>query len=222
MAERMAASRTARGKVGRPSLERAGEVEERILDAAKTVFLANGFEGASVDEIAQTARAGKPTIYARFPSKAALFAAVIGRQAARNTQYENLVPQGRSFRSRLVNLGVTLIERAFEDETIGLMRTAIAENPRFPDLTLEIQASARQRATLNVGHVLGELARAEGLAGKGAFAAERIEDTARIFIDLVVFSMLMRALLGEDIRALKKELQACVEGRVAFFLSATT
>ncbi|WP_315758364.1 MULTISPECIES: TetR/AcrR family transcriptional regulator [unclassified Bradyrhizobium] len=218
----MVASRTARGKVGRPPLERAGEVEERILDAAKTVFLANGFEGASVDEIAHTARAGKPTIYARFPSKAALFAAVIGRQAARNTQYENLVPQGRTFRARLISLGLTLIERAFVEDTIGLMRTAIAESPRFPELTLEIQDTARKRATCNVSHAIGELARAEGLAGKGAFSADRIEDSARIFLDLVVFAVLIRSLLGEDMRALKKEAQAHVEKRVDFFLAATT
>ncbi|MGJ5178110.1 TetR/AcrR family transcriptional regulator [Bradyrhizobium oligotrophicum] len=218
----MAASRTARGKVGRPTLERAGEVEERILDAAKTVFLAHGFEGASVDEIAQTARAGKPTIYARFPSKAALFAAVIGRHAARNTQYENLTPQGRTFRAKLISLGLTLIERAFVDETIGLMRTAIAESPRFPELTLEIQDTARRRATENVAHVIGELARAEGLFGKGAFAADRLEDSARIFLDLVIFAVLMRILLGEDMRMLKKEAQAHVEKRVDFFLAATT
>jgi len=218
----MVASKTARGKVGRPPLERAGEVEERILDAAKTVFLANGFEGASVDEIAQTARAGKPTIYARFASKAALFAAVICRHAARNTQYENLAPQGRSFRARLISLGLTLIERAFVDETIGLMRTAIAENPRFPELTLEIQDTARKRATQNVSHAIGELARAEGLLGKGAFSTDRIEDTARIFLDLVVFAVLIRSLLGEDMRALKKEAQAHVEKRIDFFLAATT
>jgi AcrR family transcriptional regulator len=218
----MVASKTARGKVGRPPLERAGEVEERILDAAKTVFLANGFEGASVDEIAQTARAGKPTIYARFSSKAALFAAVICRHAARNTQYENLVPQGRTFRARLISLGLTLIERAFVEDTIGLMRTAIAENPRFPELTLEIQDTARKRATFNVSHAIGELARAEGLLGKGAFSTDRIEDTARIFLDLVVFAVLIRSLLGEDMRALKKEAQAHVEKRIDFFLAATT
>ncbi|MGJ4926330.1 TetR/AcrR family transcriptional regulator [Bradyrhizobium sp. HKCCYLS2038] len=218
----MVASRTARGKVGRPPLERAGEVEQRILDAAKRVFLAHGFEGASVDEIAQTARAGKPTIYARFPSKAALFAAVIAQHAARNTQYENLVPQGRTFRARLVSLGLTLIDRAFVDDTIGLMRTVIAESPRFPELTLEIQDTARKRATCNVSHAIGELARAEGLTGKGAFAADRLEDTARIFLDLVVFAVLIRSLLGEDMRALKKEAQAHVEKRIDFFLAATT
>src|SRR5690242_21676591 len=46
---------------GRPPRDLAGEVEERILDAAAKVFLERGFEGASVDEIADVARAGKPT-----------------------------------------------------------------------------------------------------------------------------------------------------------------
>ena len=59
-------------RYGRPPREHAGQVEERILDAAGRVFLEHGFQGASVDEIAEVASAGKPTIYARFPSKQAL------------------------------------------------------------------------------------------------------------------------------------------------------
>ncbi|WP_315729568.1 MULTISPECIES: TetR/AcrR family transcriptional regulator [unclassified Bradyrhizobium] len=218
----MVASKTARGKVGRPPLERAGEVEERILDAAKKIFLAQGFEGASVDEIAQQARAGKPTIYARFPNKAALFAAVIGRQAARNTQYENLVPEGRSFRAKLISVGTALIERAFAQETVGLMRTTIAESPRFPELTREISDKARKRAAFNLTKIMVELASLEGLAGKGAFSPDRIEDTARIFLDMILFPMLVRCLLGEDLRTLKKELPEHVEKRVDFFIDATT
>jgi AcrR family transcriptional regulator len=62
----------------------AGKVEERILDAAGQVFLERGFQGVSVDEIAEVACAGKPTIYARFPGSkrcsrplsSALFAAI--------------------------------------------------------------------------------------------------------------------------------------------------
>ena len=48
------------------------------------MFLKRGFEGASVDEIADVARAGKPTIYARFPGKEALFAAVMARTCAKS------------------------------------------------------------------------------------------------------------------------------------------
>src|SRR5215475_9327924 len=66
-------------RFGRPPKELAGEVDERILDAARKVFLERGFEGASMDEIAAAARAGKPTIYARFRDKRALFTAVVMR-----------------------------------------------------------------------------------------------------------------------------------------------
>ena len=216
----MVASKRARGKGGRPPLERAGEVEQRILDAAQAVFLRRGYEGASVDEIAQTARAGKPTIYARYPGKEHLFAAVMARQVARNTQFENLVPRGRSFQAKLVSLGIALVERVFGGDTIGLMRSAIAEAERFPELTRRVNEMARKRAAVNIAKLLGELAREEGIGNKGAFAADRIADTARIFLDLVLFAMLMRCLLGEDVNALRKEMPGYVRQRVTFFLGA--
>ena len=216
----MVALKRAHSKGGRPPLERAGEVEERILDAAQEVFVKRGFDGASVDEIAQTARAGKPTIYARYASKEALFKAVMARQVARNTQFENLVPQGRSFHAKLVNLGIALIERALDGETIGLMRSGIAEAERFPELTRGINEMARKRAAANLAKLLAELAREEGIAGKGAFAPDKITDTARIFLDLVLFAMFISRLLGEDVKTLKKELPAYVRQRVDFFLAA--
>jgi NAD(P)-dependent dehydrogenase (short-subunit alcohol dehydrogenase family) len=69
-------------RCGRPPNELAGEVEERILDAAREVFLKHGFGGASIDEIAAVARSAKTTIYARFPNKRALFTAVVMREVA--------------------------------------------------------------------------------------------------------------------------------------------
>src|SRR6202167_2392165 len=88
-------------RYGRPPREHAGRGEERILDAAGRVFLERGFQGASVDEIADAASAGKPTIYARFPSKKALFAAVIDRLVRRNTSLDALSCAGGSIEQRL-------------------------------------------------------------------------------------------------------------------------
>ena len=69
-----------RARAGRPPKQLAGEVDARILDAARAVFLERGLAGASIDEIATRAGAGKPTIYARFPGKEALFTAVVMRE----------------------------------------------------------------------------------------------------------------------------------------------
>src|SRR5919108_5257563 len=100
--KRSAARRVVRS--GRPPRELAGKVEERILDAAAEVFLERGFEGASIDEIADVARAGKPTIYARFPGKEALFTAVMARNVREITRtFESVVPMGATIEKRLAS-----------------------------------------------------------------------------------------------------------------------
>jgi AcrR family transcriptional regulator len=54
--------------------------EECILDAAASVFARDGFDGATMDAIAACAATTKPTLYARFGSKNALFAAAVARE----------------------------------------------------------------------------------------------------------------------------------------------
>src|ERR1700755_1650398 len=94
------------GRTGRPPRKLAGEVDARILDAARRVFLERGVAGASIDEIANVARAGKPTIYARFPGKEALFAAVaMSNVVAIAARFEGHVPTGATLDERLANLG---------------------------------------------------------------------------------------------------------------------
>src|SRR5215469_6838577 len=96
--------RTAR--IGRPPRELAGQVEARILDAARRVFLERGLAGASMEEIAGLACAGKPTIYARFASKEALFTAVVMRNVAATIgHFEGYVPTGTSMEERLASVG---------------------------------------------------------------------------------------------------------------------
>src|SRR5580693_4405905 len=82
-------------RFGRPPKELAGDVDTRILDAARKVFLERGFEGASIDEIAEVARSGKPTIYGRFRDKWVLFTAVVRRDIlSRISQFKAEAPTG--------------------------------------------------------------------------------------------------------------------------------
>src|ERR1700730_16839402 len=104
-------------RLGRPQNELAGKVEERILDAARNVFLERGFEGASIDEIAKAARSGKPTIYARFANKRALFTAVVMREVLSPIeQFETDLPTGATAKERLVTAGLAMLEWTLRSE----------------------------------------------------------------------------------------------------------
>ncbi len=65
---------------GRPTPAQAARRDERLLDVATALFLKHGFQGTSFDALAQAARVSKPTIYARYRDKKALFLAVLRRR----------------------------------------------------------------------------------------------------------------------------------------------
>ena len=203
---------------GRPPRALAGEVEERILDAAKKVFLERGFEGASIDEIADVARAGKPTIYARFSGKEALFGAVMARKVREHTSaFESIEPAGATFEERLASIATAILHKVLAAETVGLRRASVAEAPRFPDLAASVHRMARERTSEAVAKLLSELPEFDQLP---AFAADRRAATARQFIELIVLPIMMRALFGEDLTALCTDIGPHVARTVAFFLAA--
>jgi AcrR family transcriptional regulator len=207
-------------RLGRPPKECEGEVEERILDAARKVFLRRGFEGASMEEIASAARAGKPTIYARFGDKRALFTAVVTRDVlCRIAQLNSEAPSVGTSEERLTRAATDMLHWTLEDERMALMRLAVAEVQRFPDLASTVSRSARQLSTEVAARFLGEMARSGEIATLPAFAPERLATTARFFLDLVVVPMLLRALFEHKVEALEAEIGPHVAHSVAFFLA---
>ncbi len=206
---------------GRPPKENAGEVEERIFAAARKVFLERGFEGASVEEIAETARSGKPTIYCRFPNKQALFAATLAHYvAARHARLKSHTPAGTTIEERLADVGVLLLHEALTNEWVGLVRLAVAEARRFPDLGSSIVRMTRERAVETLAGLLGEVAGACECGTPPAFGPDSFAAAARYFLDLILLPLLMRALTGESLETLHAEIGAHVSQRVAFFLAA--
>lgn len=210
-----------RRAVGRPPKELAGQVEERILDAAHRIFLKRGFEGASIDEIAETARSGKPTIYARFANKRALFTAVVMRDVVSPIeQFKTELPTQASSEERLMIAGIALLNWSLDSERMRMMRLAVAEAPRFPDLASMVSQTARERATELAARLLGEIAQSGDLETLPAFASGRLAITARFFLDLVIVPILMQALFRVDLEPLRVEIGPHVARSVAFFLVA--
>ena len=206
---------------GRPPKKLAGEVDERVLDAARKVFLGRGFDGASIDEIAQAARSGKQTIYARFRNKRELFTAVVMRDVASSIlQFGNAAPSGACIEERLVSAGMFMLHASLEAERIGLMRLAIAETHRFPDLASTVGQTAFRLSTEVGARLLGEMTQSDEIRTLPAFAPERLATTARFFLNLIVVPLLMRSLFEKDLEVLRTEIGPHVARSVAFFLAA--
>jgi AcrR family transcriptional regulator len=195
-------------------------VEDRILGAAGRVFLDRGFEGATIDQIADHAQASKPSIYARFANKEAIFCAVIAQKIQESLHWETVEATGATAEQRLKAIASALLKSALASETVPLMRTTIAEARRFPDLANGVHKTVRERGAEDVAKLLGEFREREGTRCLPSFAPDQVRTTARRFVELVVSPFVMRALCGEDVSTLFREIDQHVEGSVAFFLAA--
>jgi AcrR family transcriptional regulator len=72
-----AAAGQARAGGGRSARLPRDERRAQLLAAAQEVFVANGYHGAAMDEIAETAHVSKPVLYQHFPSKRELYLALL-------------------------------------------------------------------------------------------------------------------------------------------------
>src|SRR3954453_24084989 len=59
------------------------ERREQLLDIGRTLFATRGFDGTSVEEIADKAGVSKPVVYEHFGGKEGLYAVVVDREVRR-------------------------------------------------------------------------------------------------------------------------------------------
>jgi AcrR family transcriptional regulator len=120
----------------RVMLERQDPAKRRqILDGAREVFLREGFDGASVNDIARVAAVSKGTIYVYFASKEQLFEALI--RADRRAQAERICTfdaENHNVRQVLTAFGTSLLETMMRPEHMAHLRTVIAAAAKFPGL----------------------------------------------------------------------------------------
>ncbi|MDQ0458419.1 TetR/AcrR family transcriptional regulator [Rhizobium paknamense] len=199
-------------------MEKAGEVEERILQAALRVFIARGYEGASIDEIADVARAGKPSIYNRFTSKEILFREVVLRWAQQSDEMTVSSTTG-TIEERFQSAAILILQRAITDESIGLIRSVLGEATRHPELATTIHHTIRAHGTETVMKLVAELAEAEEIRSLPAFAPGNLEATARHFIDLVLLPVLLSSLYHADLTRVKETMEDHAREAATFFLS---
>jgi hypothetical protein len=79
---------------------------------------------------------------------------------------------------------------------------------------------ARDRASETGARLLAAIALSDEIGGLAAFAPERFATTTRIFLDMLVLPLILRALLGERLELVQAEVETHVARTVTFFLAA--
>nr|WP_233287065.1 TetR/AcrR family transcriptional regulator C-terminal domain-containing protein [Bradyrhizobium oropedii] len=104
-------------------------------------------------------------------------------------------------------------------DSADFRRLAVAEARRFPDLA-KVGRMIRERGMHHAAGVLKDVTRSKHGMASAAFAPERLTKTAQFFLDLVIAPLLMRAVFGEDPKALRAHIRTDVAESVPFFLAA--
>jgi AcrR family transcriptional regulator len=135
--------------------------EGRIIRIALRVFSQRGYNAATMEEIARAAGFTKGGLYAYFPSKQALFRAVLERPPAFQA-IEKVIPVLRSKAGMQPETGLTLIAEAYlaafrEEDTVNLMRVALAEGMYDPEIANLFIEKSINKSSQSIGLALADL-----------------------------------------------------------------
>ncbi len=119
-----------------PDPQRTRQTRKLILNSALATFLARGFEGTRMADVAAGAGLAKGTLYLHFGDKEALFEFVLQQLISEPLARfrAELPPAGETARARLERLLLPLLRDLESSGRATVMRLIIAEGSRFPEL----------------------------------------------------------------------------------------
>lgn len=196
-------------EIGRP-----GRKVAQVLEGARAVFMRDGFEGASVDEIAREAGVSKATLYSYFPDKRLLFMEVAKSECGR---------QAESACDRIALAGPpadVLYDAAskmtrFFISGFGrqVFRMCVAESDRFPELGREFYASGPMMVHEMLVAYLTEA------VAQGYLVIDDIELAAAQFPELCKAGIHMPLVLGLKTEFTDEEIDRVIRGAVDTFMA---
>lgn len=164
---------------GRPTAAELERRKVRVMEVATELFVANGFAGTSLIDIARSAGVATRTLYQHFGDKEALFREVVYARDAVGAITKPHVVDGDSLFEALMRAARYALEVTFRPHSIGLMRLMIAESQRFPEFMRQTAISIYARFERNIEKVFVAL-EAAGAIPPGDHAV-----SVTVFNDLV-------------------------------------
>jgi AcrR family transcriptional regulator len=128
---------------------RSAQKRRAILDAAREVFLHNGYPGASMDQVAALAEVSKVTVYKHFSDKHSLFIAVftgaIEEAEEGSRSLVDHLAESVDVEKDLRTFARQHITSVTQPHLIQMRRMIIAEASRFPELARTWQRAGPER-----------------------------------------------------------------------------
>ncbi len=192
---------------------------QAVIDAAAELFVAKGYLGVSMDEVAARAGIAKQTLYRHFDSKETLFVAMVRTltDAASDTVHEEVhgPGPGESTEEFLVAHAKRQLMVVLTPTLMGLRRLAIGEASRFPELAQILYERGPARALAALADLFGRMDE------RGYLRVPDPKVAASHFNWLVMGDAINRVmLLGDEALPSEDELNDQARQGVEVFLSA--
>jgi AcrR family transcriptional regulator len=107
----------------------------QIIEGARAAFHEQGFDGASMNDIARTAGVSKGTLYVYFQNKEQLFQAICSEECLSQAEgLFNFDPDDGDVEATLTRIGIDFVSLVCRPEKASSARTVIAIAERMPEI----------------------------------------------------------------------------------------
>lgn len=197
----------------RPAI-RKGRKYAQVLTGARDVFLRDGFDGASVDDIAKESGVSKATLYSYFPDKREMFIemARVECQRQAETTLQNIDPEAPA-PEVLTQIATGILQISLSDIAVKVFRICVAEAERFPELG---------RQFYETGPRMGRQRLAEFLryaTARGELNVTDCDMAAAQFQELSRAGLFMRHLFGISQDVTTEDIEYAVSEAVSTFMA---
>jgi AcrR family transcriptional regulator len=200
-----------------PTVDGSSESVKRrqIMDGARRAFLARGFDGASMGEIARLAGVSKGTLYVYFDSKEALFEAIAHAECRAQVEgIFSLDHTDHDVEAVLTRLGRGLVKFLCRPGGMSPLRTIISISERMPEIGRQFYETGPARGIAILQRYL------ESQVAAGNLAIDDSEIAAAQFLDCCTTTIYRTLLFNADAPPAEERIDHVVGIAVRTFLAA--